>query len=51
MLLGVVHTGDKSLQDRHGDMQTCRIILALAYVLHCLSAMWLQFLMEGRSLK
>ena len=33
-----VHTRDKSLQDRLRDMQTCGIILALAYVLHYLFA-------------
>jgi len=48
---GMVHTGDESPQDGLGDMQTCKMILALAYILHCLSVAWLQFLMEGRSLK
>ena len=38
-----------SPQDGLGDEQTCRTTLASAYVLHCLSAMWLQLQMMGRS--
>ena len=38
LLPDVVHTGDENLQDRLRDMQTCGITLALAYVLHHLSA-------------
>ena len=51
MLSGMVHTEGKSLQDGLGDMQTCGMILASAYMLHHLSATWLQFLIEERSLK
>ncbi len=47
----VVHTGGKSSQDGLRDMQTCRMILALAYVLHCLSTVWSQFPIEERSPK
>ena len=42
---------DGSLQDRLGDMQTCRITLVSAYVLCYLSAMWLQLLIIGKSLR
>ena len=48
---GVVHTGGESLQDGLRDVQTYKITLASAYVLHCLSVMWSQFPMKGRSLK
>jgi len=41
-VLGVVHTGGESLQEGLGDVQTCRMTLALAYVLRYLSSMWLQ---------
>jgi len=37
-MLGAVHTGGESLQSGLGDVQTCGITLALAYVLCCLSA-------------
>ena len=37
-ILGMVHTGSESLQDRLRDIQTCEMILASAYVLCCLSA-------------
>jgi len=40
---GVVHTGGESPQDGLRDVQTYRMTLALAYVLHYLSATWLQF--------
>ena len=50
-MLDVVHTGGESPWDELGDMQTCETILALAYVLCCLSAMWLQLQMGGRSPK
>jgi len=33
---------DESPQNGLGDEQTCGMTLASAYVLHCLSAMWLQ---------
>jgi len=33
------------------EMQTCRITLALAYILYHLSAAWLQLQIEGRSLR
>ena len=51
VLSGIVHTRGESSQDGLRDMQTYRITLASAYVLYCLSAIWSQFLMEGRSLK
>ena len=47
----MVYTGGESLQDGLKDMQTCRMTLALAYVLCHLFVAWLQFPMEGRSLK
>ena len=50
-LLGVVHTRSESLQDGLGDMQTCGMTLALAYVLHCLSTVWSQFQRIRRSLR
>ena len=37
-----------SLQNRLGDEQTCGTILALAYVLCCLSATWSQLQMKKR---
>jgi len=42
---------DGSLQDGLGDEWTCRTTLALAYVLHHLSAAWLQLQMMGRNLR
>ena len=39
----------RSPQDGLGDKQTCRMTLASAYVLCCLSAIWLQLQMIGRS--
>ena len=50
MLSDVVHTGDESLWDSLGDVWTCEITLASAYVLCHLSAMWLQFQIRERSL-
>ena len=50
-MLGVVHTGSESLWDGLRDVQTCGMTLASAYVLHCLSATWPQFLMKERSPK
>ena len=47
----MVHTGGESSQDGLGDMWTYGTILASAYMLCYLSIAWLQFLMEGRSLK
>ena len=38
IISGVVHTGGKSLQGWLGEMQTCRTILASAYMLCYLSA-------------
>ena len=38
-LSGAVHTRGESPQDGLGDVQNCRIILALAYMLYYLSAM------------
>ena len=37
-----VHIGGESPQDWLGDVQTCWMTLALAYVLHCLFAIWSQ---------
>ena len=51
ILSDIVHTGDKSLQDRLRDIWTYRTILALAYVLHYLSAIWLQLQIRERSLR
>ena len=38
-----------SPQNELGNRQTCGMTLASAYVLYCLSAMWLQLQMMGRS--
>jgi len=43
LMSDAVHTGGESLQDGLGDMQTCGMTLASAYVLCHLSATWLQF--------
>ena len=40
-----------SLQNRLGDERTCGITLASAYVLHRLSAAWLQLQIKGRKSK
>jgi len=48
LLSDMVHTGNENPQDGLRDMQTCGITLASAYMLHHLSAMWLQFPIEGR---
>jgi len=48
---GIVHTRGESLQDGLRDVWTCETTLALAYVLHCLSAAWLQFPIKERSPK
>ena len=37
ILSDMVHTGSESLQGGLGDVQTCRMILASAYVLYHLS--------------
>jgi len=50
-LSGTVHTGVESPQDRLGDVQTCGMTLALAYVLPHLSATWLQLQIIGRGLR
>jgi len=42
---------DGSLQNGLGDVQTCGTTLASAYVLCCLSAMWLQLQIVERSLR
>ena len=42
---------DGSLQNKPGDMQTCGMILASAYVLCCLSVTWSQLQMIERSLR
>ena len=38
LMLGIVHTGDESLWDGLGDMWTCGMTLASAYMLCYLSA-------------
>jgi len=38
LMLGIVYTGDESLWDGLGDMWTCGMILASAYMLCYLSA-------------
>ena len=43
---GTVHTEGESLQDGLKDVWTCKMTLASAYVLHYLSATWLQFPIE-----
>ena len=45
-----LHRGG-SLQDGLGVMWTCGMTLASAYMLHCLSVMWLQLQMIERSLR
>ena len=45
-----VHTGDESPQDSLRDVQTCRTILASAYMLCHLSTVWSQFQIRERSL-
>ena len=47
----MVHTRDESLQDGLGDLQTCKITLASAYVLHYLSTTWSQLQIIGRGPK
>jgi len=37
-IVRLVHTKSESLWDRLGDIQTCGMTLASAYILHCLSA-------------
>ena len=51
ILSDIVHTGDKSLQDRLRDIWTYRTTLASAYALHYLSAIWLQLQIRERSLR
>ena len=46
-----VYTGGKSLQSGLGDIWTSGTTLASAYVLCCLSAVWSQFQIIGRSLR
>jgi len=48
---GMDHTGDESSWSWLRDVQTCGTILASAYMLHCLTAMWLQLQIKERSLK
>ena len=50
-MLGAVHTGGESLQDGLRDIQTYGTTLALAYVLHWLSAVWSQSQKIERSLR
>jgi len=51
MLSDMVHTGGESPQSGLRDIWTCRTILASAYVLCHLSAMWSQLQIERRSLR
>ena len=48
---GMDHTGDESPWSWLRDVQTCGTILASAYMLYCLTAMWLQLQIKERSLK
>ena len=51
-MLTLVRCGSQqggSPQNGLGDEQTCGTTLASAYMLHCLSAMWLQLQIMGRS--
>jgi len=48
---GVVHTRDVSLQSGLRDVQTYRMTLASAYMLHYLSAVWSQLQIDGKSLR
>ena len=48
---GIVHTRDENPWGRLRDVQIHRTTLASAYVLHCLSATWLQFQKIERSLR
>jgi len=50
-LLGVAHIGGESPWDRLGDVWTCGMTLASAYVLCHLSATWSQLQIRGRSPK
>jgi len=45
----MVYTRNENPQSGLRDVQTCRMALASAYVLHHLSATWLQLQMEERS--
>jgi len=47
-LSGAVHTGVEVRKDGLRDERTCGTTLASAYVLHRLSAAWLQLQMKGR---
>ena len=49
ILLGIVHTKSKSLQNWLGNTNFCRTTLTLAYMLHYLSTIWLQFQKKERS--
>jgi len=49
ILSGAVHTRGESLQEGLGDVQTCRMTLASAYVLCCLFSAWLQLQILGRN--
>jgi len=48
---GAVYTRGASLQSGLRDVQTCKMTLASAYMLCCLSAAWSQLQMEERSLR
>jgi len=51
ILPNTVHTRSESLQDGLRVVQTCGIILASAYMLCHLSAMWSQLQIVGKSLR
>ena len=48
---GTVHTGGESLQSRLRNIWTYGMTLASAYMLHYMSAMWLQLQIKERSLR
>ena len=48
LLLDMIHTGGESLQDKLGDVWTCGMSLASAYVLCCLSKFrWKEEVRDG----
>ena len=50
-MLDVVYTKNESLQSWLGNIQTCGVTLALAYMLCYLTIVWLQLQMKERSLR
>ena len=50
-ILDVIYTKNESLQSWLGNIQTCGVTLALAYMLCYLTIVWLQLQMKERSLR